>query len=86
MTDIIKLADGTHIRLTQDAYLDNGPNGEAVYKASGYLSTEKEGDETGPTVMVFWDTDGTAEDSADDCDWDNPSSARHYSIGNLQLA
>lgn len=86
MANIIKLTDGTHIRLVQDAYLDNGSSGEAVYKAAGYLSTENEDDETGPTVMVFWDTEGTAEDSADDADWDNPSSATHYSVGQLKLA
>lgn len=86
MEEIIKLADGTTIRLVQDAYLENGPDGEACYKAAGYLSTENAGDETGPTVMVFWDTDGTADDSADDCDWDNPSGASHYSLGQLKLA
>jgi hypothetical protein len=49
----IELSNGSFIRLTQHAYSDNNASGDACYKASGYLSTENEENETGPTVKVI---------------------------------
>ena len=81
----IELANGTHIRLTQQAYKDNAPDGSPAWFAAGYLSTENVADETGPTVKVMWASLG-AEEGEDDADWDKPTSAWHYSRGKLFLA
>jgi hypothetical protein len=76
----IELADGSFVRLTQQAYAN-----DQGWEASGYLSTENEEEETGPTVRVSWDSLG-AEESEDDADWDNPSSIYHYNRGDLVAA
>jgi hypothetical protein len=81
----IDLADGRHVRLIQDAYNDNASDGSAAWFASGYLSTETAGDETGPTVKVCWASLGNDEPE-DDADWDNPDSITHYSLGELTAA
>jgi hypothetical protein len=81
----IELADGTHIRLTQQAYNDNAPDGSPAWFAAGHLSTENAAEETGPTVKVMWASLG-ADEGGDDADWGNPASARHYSRGELFLA
>ena len=80
----IVLADGSHVRLIQQAYNDN-KSGRAGFYASGYLSTEDEDDETGPTVQVFWASLGNDE-AEDDADWDNPESITHYQLGELSAA
>lgn len=80
----IELADGTHVRLIQQAYNDNY-DGQPAWFASGYLSTEDADDETGPTVKVRWDSLG-AEEAEDDADWGSPVSINHYSRGDLDAA
>lgn len=80
----IQLADGSHVRLTQQAYNDNH-NGSPAWFASGYLSTESAEDETGPTVKVRWDSLG-ADEPEDDADWDSPAAITHYSLGELTAA
>ena len=81
----IELADGRQVRLIQDAYNDNAFDGTAAWFASGYLSTEDEANETGPTVKVRWASLG-ADESENDADWDNPDSITHYSLGELTAA
>lgn len=81
----VELADGTHVRLIQNAYNDNASDGTAAWFASGYLSTEDEDDETGPTVTVMWDSLG-ADDAENDADLDHPISIAHYSRGELAAA
>jgi len=78
----IQLADGRHVRLIQDAYNDNASDGSAAWFAAGYLSTENEDDETGPTVKVCWAALGS-DDAESDADWDSPESITHYSLGEL---
>jgi hypothetical protein len=80
----VELADGTHVRLIQQAYSDNDSNGDAAWFANGYLSTEDAEDETGPTVKVTWTSLGNDE-AEDDADWSAPKSAVHYSRGELAL-
>lgn len=80
----IALADGSHVRLIQQAYNDNY-HGEPAWFASGYLSTEDADDETGPTVKVRWGSLGS-EEAEDDADWDNPESITHYERGELVAA
>lgn len=81
----IQLADGRHVRLIQDAYNDNASDGTAAWFAAGYLSTENEEEETGPTVKVCWASLG-ADESENDADWDHPASIMHYSLGELIAA
>lgn len=81
----VELKDGRFVRLTQQAYADNNSHGEAAWFASGYLSTDIEDDETGPTVKVQWESLGN-ENAEDDANWDAPVSATHYAIGDLDLA
>ena len=85
---LIELENGDFVRLIQDAYLDNDINGDAAYFASGYLLSEDEDDETGPTVKVIWEIyegfDGDDESGA--CDWDSPVVVRHFSRGELEIA
>ena len=80
----IQLADGSHVRLIQQAYNDN-KSGNAGWFAAGYLSTEDEDDETGPTVQVFWASLGNDE-AEDDANWANPDSITHYRLGELTAA
>ena len=77
----IELADGRHVRLTQQAYNDNY-NGSAAWFAAGYLSTENADEETGPTVEVRWASLG-ADEAEDDADWGSPDAIVHYSLGEL---
>jgi hypothetical protein len=81
----IALADGSFVRLIQQAYNDNLASGAAGWIARGYLSTENEADETGPTVTVTWTSLG-AENAEDDADWSNPESINHYTLGELTTA
>ena len=81
----INLADGSHVRLIQQAYSDNASDGSPAWFAAGYLSTEDADDETGPTVKVCWASLGNDE-AEDDADWDHPASITHYSAGELIAA
>lgn len=84
-----KVAPGLYLKtpkyevvLTQDVYL--GDNGD--YCASGYLTTEKQDNETGPTVRVTWSAFDGAEEMDDEssrCDWANPVSIEHFRIGDI---
>ena len=70
------------IVLTQDAYL--GDHGD--YHASGYLASENEDEETGPTVKVTWAALEGAEEMDDEssrCDWSKPESIVHYRLGDI---
>lgn len=76
------MANSQEVILTQDAYLGDGGN----YYASGYLSSENQDDETGPTVKVTWAAVEGAEemdDESDRCDWDKPCSIWHYRLGDI---
>ena len=81
----IKLADGTFIKLTHPAWIDNRSYGDATWFANGYLSTEIANEETGATVLVQWESSG-ADEAEGDADWDNPVSAKHYRLGELTMA
>lgn len=68
--------------LAQDPYL--GDNGD--YRASGYLASENEDNETGPTVNVTWSALEGTEDMDDEssrCDWKKPESIVHYRLGDI---
>jgi hypothetical protein len=81
----INLADGTCVVLAQEPCIHTNNVGDAVWIASGYLSTETPAEETGPTVMVTWASLGATE-SEDDANWDAPVSVQHYSRGELATA
>lgn len=75
------LESGHVVHLCQQAYMD-GTNENPIYRASGYLASENPDDETGPTVTVTWACENyEAENEEDCCDWDNPESIVHYSLG-----
>lgn len=80
----IELADGRIVILVQQAYSDNDSAGNAAWFASGYLADENPEDETGPTVMVIWESLG-AEEAENDADWASPVSVRHYEQGELAI-
>jgi hypothetical protein len=77
----IRLTDGSHVRLTEPIYYI----GDCVYAARGYLSTEDQATESGPTVTVCWEARGM-DNEDEDADWGNPSSIEHCSLGDLKAA
>lgn len=81
----IPLADGSFVRLTQSAYSGTDCNGDAAWFAAGYLSTETPDEESGPTVMVCWESLG-ADGAENDARWDEPASIAHYAFGYLDPA
>lgn len=80
----LELADGTHVRLIEQAFAENHQC-EAAWFARGYLSTENADDETGPTVEVRWES-LDSDDAETDADWDTPVAVTHYSRGELKIA
>jgi hypothetical protein len=75
--DCYPCAGGQVAMLIQEAY-----RSDAGYSASGYLVAEDQGEETGPTVQIVWDSLG-AEEPEHDADWSKPTSITHYKLGLL---
>lgn len=79
----IQLADaGLAVNLIQQACIEDDGTGPR-WEAWGYLSTDVEDDETGPTVRVQWAP--VDDEDAQEVDWARPISVWHYSRGELLL-
>jgi hypothetical protein len=68
------------VKLTQLPYID-GSAESPCFRAAGYLSTDDQDEETGPTVTVRW-----YGDDQDAIAWDKPDAVEHYSLGDITEA